>query len=246
MQESFQSPNFIVDEFIAECRRRVPLESVLNDVRGYGAALEHELVELINKDYTDFVNLSTNLTGIDKIVSDLRTAALALRKDLTVVRGAVDSSILEMEGRLEEKRAVTRKKETLQLFVNTAKTLAKIEKLLHIGDAEEKLVLRADEETSNLIERVASDFNQVRFYASKGTGLPFFEQIVSKRMLTIETILGDALVAIFKQALTERNTDMISNCLRTYAAIEKVAEAEEIFRVHIVRPVKFTVRNVKC
>ena len=46
-----------------EYRRKVPLESLRNDLRMYLKILQSALVELINKDYADFVNLSTNLVS---------------------------------------------------------------------------------------------------------------------------------------------------------------------------------------
>ena len=54
-----------------EYRRKVPLESLRNDLRMYLKILQSALVELINKDYADFVNLSTNLV-CSTILVDLR------------------------------------------------------------------------------------------------------------------------------------------------------------------------------
>ena len=48
------------------------MESVRTDLREYSTSLENELVELINKDYTDFVNLSSNLAGIDEVLNELK------------------------------------------------------------------------------------------------------------------------------------------------------------------------------
>lgn len=242
-KEALAAPAFAPDAFIAECRRRVPLEALLADLRAFAATLEHELVELINEDYADFVSLSSNLTGIDRHVADLRTALLSLRKDLTAVRAAVHGAISEVENKLDEKRHAARKQAALQLMVNTSKTLAKIERLLHLqgaggaegGGAVEAVVLRADEESSNLIERVASDFNQLRFYVAKGRGLPFVERVTA-RIQAIEGVLGEGLVSIFRHALAQRDTDQTLNCLRTYAAIERAADAEAVFRAHVVRP----------
>lgn len=58
---SFLQSNFNVEHFIMEYRRKVPLESLRNDLRMYLKILQSALIELINKDYADFVNLSTNL-----------------------------------------------------------------------------------------------------------------------------------------------------------------------------------------
>jgi hypothetical protein len=39
-----------------ECRRRVPLETLRDDLNTYLKILRSAMIELINKDYADFVN----------------------------------------------------------------------------------------------------------------------------------------------------------------------------------------------
>ena len=53
--------DFHVENFVVECRRKVQLEMLRNDLHVYLKILQSAMVELINKDYADFVNLSTNL-----------------------------------------------------------------------------------------------------------------------------------------------------------------------------------------
>lgn len=53
--------DFDVDKFIIDCRKRVPLETLRDDLAVYLKILKSAMIELINKDYADFVNLSTNL-----------------------------------------------------------------------------------------------------------------------------------------------------------------------------------------
>ena len=83
-KESFQTDSFKVDSFINDCKKRVPLDSVLADLREYSASLDTELVELINKDYTEFVNLSSNLVGIDKVINDLRAPLHIIKHEIQV------------------------------------------------------------------------------------------------------------------------------------------------------------------
>lgn len=52
-----------MDQFVAECRKQVQLEEMREDLELYYKLLKTAMVELINKDYADFVNLSTNLVS---------------------------------------------------------------------------------------------------------------------------------------------------------------------------------------
>ena len=44
-----------------ECRKKVSLEDLRDDLNVYLKILQAAMIELINQDYADFVNLSTNL-----------------------------------------------------------------------------------------------------------------------------------------------------------------------------------------
>lgn len=56
-----------MEHFVVECRRKVPLEMLRNDLHIYLRILQSAMIELINKDYADFVNLSTNLVSSQQI-----------------------------------------------------------------------------------------------------------------------------------------------------------------------------------
>ena len=97
-----------------------------------------------------------------------------------------------LEGKLYEKRETANKKACLQLFINIDKTVRKIERLFDLeGEAylsdslsnnrgvvsKQPFLLKADEETSNLIQRAANDFNQLKFYVSSGKDFLFVKNM---------------------------------------------------------------------
>ncbi len=57
----FQADNFQVDKFVAESKNRVPLAELREDLEAHYKFVRIALIDLINKDYADFVNLSSNL-----------------------------------------------------------------------------------------------------------------------------------------------------------------------------------------
>ena len=61
--DEFLDKDFQVDEFVSRCRKRVTMEGLREDLDGYFRTLKSAMVELINKDYADFVNLSANLVS---------------------------------------------------------------------------------------------------------------------------------------------------------------------------------------
>ena len=60
--------DFDVDHFMSDCQKRVQLEALRVDLELYYKLLKTAMVELINKDYADFVNLSANLVNLKSTV----------------------------------------------------------------------------------------------------------------------------------------------------------------------------------
>ena len=60
------------------------LEALRDDLGVYLKILRSAMIDLINRDYADFVNLSTNLTGLDKLIDTLKEPLGQLREEVLV------------------------------------------------------------------------------------------------------------------------------------------------------------------
>lgn len=63
-RSDFMKESFSVDIFVGDCKGNVSLDLLKANLDDYLKSLKHALIELINEDYADFVNLSTNLVGV--------------------------------------------------------------------------------------------------------------------------------------------------------------------------------------
>lgn len=63
------------------------------------------------------------------------------------------------------------------------------------------------------------------------TKLIYFQRIAS-----ITTTLQFSLEGSFLRGLDSGNVDILRQCLRTYALIDKMKDAESLYRQHIVKP----------
>ena len=59
--ERFVDEEFHVDHFVSECKDRVSLHRLREDLETHYKNIRVALIDLINQDYADFVNLSSNL-----------------------------------------------------------------------------------------------------------------------------------------------------------------------------------------
>lgn len=60
-KDIFYASTFDIDAFLTHYKREFTLERLRDDLNIFLKVLEMSMSELINKDYPDFVNLSTNL-----------------------------------------------------------------------------------------------------------------------------------------------------------------------------------------
>lgn len=58
----------------------------------------------------------------------------------------------------------------------------------------------------------------------------------TQRIGFIENSLQRGMEHLYREGLATKNVDIVANCLRTYAAIDRVSEAEMLYRVQFVRP----------
>ncbi|XP_059007907.1 conserved oligomeric Golgi complex subunit 2-like isoform X2 [Mustela lutreola] len=96
-KDEFMKEDFDVDHFVSDCRKRVQLEELRGYLELYYKLLKIAMVELINKDYADFVNLSTNLSLRSPVSEGIRAVDKRMckqediRKKKVIVEQIVES-----------------------------------------------------------------------------------------------------------------------------------------------------------
>ena len=83
-----------MDEFIAKHRRAgIPLETLKEDLSLYLEVLETAMYDLINRDYQDFVSLSSNLVGLDTALEDLSNPLNILKQDVSSIQNKMRETL---------------------------------------------------------------------------------------------------------------------------------------------------------
>jgi hypothetical protein len=188
-KEDFTKDDFNVEHFVVECRRKVSLEMLRGDLNVYLKILQSAMIELINKDYADFVNLSSNLVGMDRAINNLLNPLSHLKLEILNVRSSMVEAASAVEDKLKQQARIREKKDCLKTLMNIIQSLEKMEMLLGISDkkeGEQKNFTR--ELNGQLIERVATEFNRLQFYVSKSSGLPLVEEIKPVSRISLKII----------------------------------------------------------
>lgn len=79
----FTANDFDPDRFLSS-RRHLGLERLKMELNSHLKSLKVELVELINRDYQDFINLSTNLKGVDRAIDTLQQPLVRMETQVKV------------------------------------------------------------------------------------------------------------------------------------------------------------------
>lgn len=93
--------------FLATLRHRhQTLEDLRAELRTRSKDLEKELVELVNRDYVDFVGLGSSLSGGDGRVEDLKMGLWGFKRDIEGVVGRIGEVVEEVEKELKAREDI--------------------------------------------------------------------------------------------------------------------------------------------
>ncbi|XP_013789772.1 conserved oligomeric Golgi complex subunit 2-like [Limulus polyphemus] len=237
-KEEFIKENFSVDQFVSEHRKHVSLETLRDDLGIYLRVLRSAMIELINKDYADFVNLSTNLVGLDKSIQNLTVPLGQFKEEVLTIKHAVDEALSATTSELKKIESIREKKMMLQRVAAILHGFQKLEELLEISSCSPELPAKEKgrrEWSGKLVERAAVELNQILFYLSKCNRIPVIEDI-RHRINHIATVLMEHLDHKFLDDIHKSNTESLQRILRIYATIDRISETELLFQRNVVKP----------
>ncbi|XP_028623588.1 conserved oligomeric Golgi complex subunit 2 [Grammomys surdaster] len=236
-KDEFMKEDFDVDHFVSDCRKRVQLEELRDDLELYYKLLKTAMVELINKDYADFVNLSTNLVGMDRALNQLSVPLGQLREEVLSLRSSVSEGILAVDERMSKQEDIRKKKMSVLRLIQVIRSVEKIEKILNSQSSKDVSSHEASSPllTGQVLERIATEFNQLQFHAVQSKGMPLLDK-VRPRIAGITAMLQQSLEGLLLEGLQTSNVDIVRHCLRTYATIDKTRDAEALVGQVLVKP----------
>ncbi|CAG7721319.1 unnamed protein product [Allacma fusca] len=103
-KQEFDADEFSVDEWVQRKRYTTPLDVLRDDLGTHLKYLRSSVIELINQDYGQFVNLSSNLVGLDGKIQNIQGPLSKARGDLQRLLDVLDSTLNTLEEQLEYRR----------------------------------------------------------------------------------------------------------------------------------------------
>ena len=125
-KDLFLSPDFDSESYISDLRTFVPFDTLRSQLQSHLSSLKHELVDLINRDYNDFVNLSTKLVDVDSAVARMRAPLSDLREKISAFRDSVEASLVSLQDGLRQRAEAANAREVLELLLDTFHVVSKV------------------------------------------------------------------------------------------------------------------------
>ncbi|EWC45012.1 hypothetical protein DRE_06292 [Drechslerella stenobrocha 248] len=136
-RSAFTNLDFSPATYLASLHRHQTLEDLRSELRTRSNDLERELVELVNRDYADFVGLGGSLRGGEDRVNDLKLGVMGFAREVDGVKGKVVKVADEMERGMASKKAVTRKKALARNLISLETRLSQLEALLLLRETDD-------------------------------------------------------------------------------------------------------------
>ncbi|KAK7605308.1 hypothetical protein V9T40_007166 [Parthenolecanium corni] len=227
-EKLFFKKDFSVDEFLTEHRRIANLETLRDDLGIFLKNLRSSTIELINKDYADFVDLSTNLKTLEAKIAGMETPIGKIKEEVLTTKIKLDNRLNIINNLLNQRKLTRKKMQGLHSSMTIQLNLERLNSLL--SD-----VSNADTSSNILkLERALNEINQYYFH-SKHCEAEFMNS-VSKEFENIFEIFQSHLRNSFLKAIKQQNKSL-TNCLRLYVAVDKVSLAHELVRQELVSPI---------
>lgn len=255
--ENFLSDSFSVDGFVKRNSRRVnSLEKLKEDLNTYLKILKHSMVELINEDYTEFINLSSNLVSFEKSIGNIKNPVIKFQQETSQVQSRLDDVIGLLNSKQKRLHQIRENKLKLNLIQEIIQNLDRIEKNVDAFVCESqqnrpisKMVFLLLDQNSVLISQLSVNFEYLLENVSFGeksansllSNLKNRFDSVSKKYYDI---LEEQIVHLLTYNLTELKTEsdlfdiisMIKQIFRIYLLNDNQKMLEHIIKNNIVRP----------
>ena len=135
-REDFLHDGFTVDGFLAKYGES-NFEMLRDELGMYLQVLRVAMIELINDDYADFVNLSSNLVGIEDKIQAIETPLQDFKHQILDFQVHLNSVKVQLEDKLAKRQSLHEQRVALRNLEHIIVTLNKVERLLKLNPGDD-------------------------------------------------------------------------------------------------------------
>lgn len=227
-RNDFVKTNFSVDNFLAEHQNVASLEAMRDDLGVYLKVLRLAMIELINKDYANFVNLCATLIGFDKAIVKIQVPLGQLNEEVLSVKQSLEDAMKELSLWLSQRHALQKKKQLLKFYSHTINCMKTLDSILKNASEKKK------QEQIILADRAAMQYNQLKFSTMKCENLMKAEEKIKYNEV------GEKLLQLLNQLLfqfwNDNDESSLLKVMIALASLNRVVETEMLIKKQAVAP----------
>lgn len=129
-------------------------------------SLNHELIDLMSRDYCDFIKLSTTLVDVDVDVVRMGAPLLELIEKIDQLIKIVEGSLVASKNVLKQRFEATAARKLLELLLDTFHVVSKVDKQIKVLPC---VQANSSDGDANLIEKNSMSYGTSLQHVENGT-----------------------------------------------------------------------------
>lgn len=132
--QEFDDAEFDSVAFVARYRRVASLESLREQLQGYSNHVRKQLYAIINRDYKDFITITTKLDGLDTRAEMIAKPLYTIQMDLSSLHNGISTSLHLIKDKIDQQQDIALRKSTLQRVLQVHSNLDLARTALNTSD----------------------------------------------------------------------------------------------------------------
>ncbi|KAK9455372.1 oligomeric golgi complex component, COG2-domain-containing protein [Dipodascopsis uninucleata] len=193
-RESFAKPEiFDPDDFLLSQHRFQRLEDLHSQLSQWSSVLQKELVDLINRDYADFVGLSKSVPGGSNKVEDMKLAVIRFRREVESIASRLTSTIDGIDELLLKKKRIAEKENIGRRLLLYSHRIRDLELQLDSIKSLEQRGANREELSTDFFEHLVSQYLYLKYLRKKLPKDHPFLKVQDSRLDSIRSNIVDSI-----------------------------------------------------
>ncbi|KAK9469618.1 oligomeric golgi complex component, COG2-domain-containing protein [Lipomyces arxii] len=222
-RSAFSTPEvFDPDAFLVAQHRYQRLEDLHSQLTSWSSQLQKELVELINRDYADFIGLGKSVSGGAGKAEDIKLIVIGFRREIEGISTRLKGVMTEMNDLLIKKRKFREKENLGQSLIFCTQRLQELELALHIQTPDETILIEDTYESLlSKLKSLSGEFMYMRITVSKLPQDHPYLYSLEPRIAKVKTKLLSELKASIKDQEADGKLALLQ-CIVRITELDKV------------------------
>lgn len=134
-EKEFEGAEFDAAQFVARYRRVTTLESLREQLVNYNGHMQKQLYAVINRDYKDFITITTKLDGLDTRAEMMVKPLFGLQMDLSSLQNGISGSLHLIQDKLDQQRDIVKKKSAIKKLLRVSSNMDLAKSAMNISNA---------------------------------------------------------------------------------------------------------------